>query len=406
MKRFGWVAVVVTAFALLYPAVVCGAVKDLRKIYEEALLKIAAEHEAKGETISRDYVRSVDVLAQQAQKTGNLEMLLAARAEQKRLSKAKKIPGAARTGVPTVITQLQEKYRAAQDALELDRCRAVVTLTEQYLSHLEREKTRHTMSGAIKDALDAKAESERVREATPYKSAQFAIADSAAAVAPDRQVARVQPVSVPVAPSPAVYSFGWSGSKGGNAVFVKGPHGQDSVSMEHEDGNKVSGSRLTCSGGRSVVAGVSKTLLAACKETNELTIEVGFRPKHKEQSGPARIVSFSLDGYRRNFSLCQEKDRLLLRLRTTETGLNGTSPDVFLTQVDTKKERMDLVITYRPGELRLYVNGRPVDVKQIGGDFSNWEEHQFVLGNEWKDNRPWEGRITNFAISNRFTEKL
>ena len=81
-------------------------------------------------------------------------------------------------------------------------------------------------------------------------------------------------------------------------------------------------------------------------------------PANVKQKGPARIVSFSRDPVRRNFTVGQEHADIDFRLRTPLTGPNGTivnlrTRDGFLTH-----EQFHLVATYRDGVEKLYVDGR------------------------------------------------
>jgi hypothetical protein len=49
------------------------------------------------------------------------------------------------------------------------------------------------------------------------------------------------------------------------------------------------------------------------------------------------------------------------------------------------------------------MDGKKVDVRQIGGDFQNWEDCQLLFGNEWKDERKWIGSIEYVAVFSRLT---
>jgi hypothetical protein len=154
---------------------------------------------------------------------------------------------------------------------------------------------------------------------------------------------------------------------------------------------------LLMAGGKTAIEGFNRKLLEACKDTGQWSLTLHFETANLDQSGPARIFSFSQDSSQRNFSLCQEKEQLVLRLRTTETGDNGSSPEVKLGGIE-KGKLHKVAVTYQPGKLAFYMDGKAIPVKQIDGDFSNWKEYQVVLGNEWKDDRSWEGSLHRFAI--------
>ena len=133
-----------------------------------------------------------------------------------------------------------------------------------------------------------------------------------------------------------------------------------------------------------------------------MTLDIVLTTDKVPQTGPARIFSFSLDGSKRNMSLCQEKAHLVLRLRTTQTGLNGIKPEVRLCAIEAK-QKIHVLITYQPGKLGVRVDGKDVDVQQIGGDFSNWEEYGIVIGNEWQAERKWHGLVERFMFSSAHT---
>jgi len=66
-------------------------------------------------------------------------------------------------------------------------------------------------------------------------------------------------------------------------------------------------------------------LLAACKQSNELSLEMTFQTSELSQTGPARLMTFSTSSQNWNFSLVQEDRKILLRL------LTATKPgDAFL----------------------------------------------------------------------------
>ncbi|NJN05353.1 MAG: LamG domain-containing protein [Rhodobacteraceae bacterium] len=65
-------------------------------------------------------------------------------------------------------------------------------------------------------------------------------------------------------------------------------------------------------------------LIESIRRSGELTIEAWIKPSSLDQKGPARIVTLSANGSQRNFTLGQDGDRYDIRLRTTQTGVNGT----------------------------------------------------------------------------------
>lgn len=159
---------------------------------------------------------------------------------------------------------------------------------------------------------------------------------------------------------------------------------------------------MELAGGSFVAEEIGNQLLEACTRSNELTVEVVLKANNTTQSGPARIVSFSTDHNSRNFTLGQDRNNLTLRLRTVKTGANGIPPETILTSV--KKGRpMHLVVTYRPGELAAFVDGKEVlRTDDVKGDFSTWQPHHLILGDEFNGQRDWSGDLERVALFSQY----
>ncbi len=69
-----------------------------------------------------------------------------------------------------------------------------------------------------------------------------------------------------------------------------------------------------------------------------------------------------------------------------------------------KRETQHFLATYRDGELSVYLDGENRQTSNVRGDFRNWEEFPFLLGDEAVDPRPWKGQIHGFALHDRFFE--
>jgi VanZ family protein len=133
------------------------------------------------------------------------------------------------------------------------------------------------------------------------------------------------------------------------------------------------------------------------------TLEVWAATDDPDQTGPARIVSYSLNHVERNFTLGQSNKKLIMRLRTTETDLNGVKPHAELDSVFGSSEPQHIVVAYDFSEQRIFVNGEMMLRQKIpGGRFTNWDpSYPLLLGNEATGNRPWNGKIFYVAIYDR-----
>lgn len=158
---------------------------------------------------------------------------------------------------------------------------------------------------------------------------------------------------------------------------------------------------LVLTGGAYLVKDADGALLDACRKSGQLTIEALITPDHLKQNGPARAVTFSSNAGERNFTLGQQGDRLVLRLRTPSTGNNGVNPEVSLCRVAAGRPQ-HVAVTYRPGETVCYLDGKQVyRGRDVQGDLSNWSPQHLLLGDEWDGGRDWAGAIEGVAIFSR-----
>ena len=134
-----------------------------------------------------------------------------------------------------------------------------------------------------------------------------------------------------------------------------------------------------------------------------LTLEMWLKTEDLNQFGPARILSYSRDTGLRNFTVGQSREKLVFRLRTTETSLNGTVPHLIIGDIFNYRDLQHIVITYNFSEEKVYINGElRVQSKILKGGFSNWDPScKLVIGNEATGDRPWKGKIYYIAIFNR-----
>ena len=129
--------------------------------------------------------------------------------------------------------------------------------------------------------------------------------------------------------------------------------GQEVVWLENGRGVEIREGRPL----RSSMSG--KKIVRALRETSQMTVEVWIRTGNLTQSGPARIVSLSVDTNRRNFTLGQNGQDVHFRVRTPLTGPNGSRIRLKAKAVLRDREIHHLVATFNRGVERLVVDGRP-----------------------------------------------
>ncbi len=159
---------------------------------------------------------------------------------------------------------------------------------------------------------------------------------------------------------------------------------------------------MDLAGGSGLAEDADERLLAACRKSNALGIEAVLTPANVKQSGPARIVTFSSSASSRNFTLGQDGDQLVMRLRTPRTGDNGVNPQVVLCKIEAGRT-YHVIVSYFPGRMLCHVDGRQVlSTTDVAGDFSNWGKQHLLFGDEWTGGRDWAGRLEGVAVYSRF----
>jgi VanZ family protein len=99
---------------------------------------------------------------------------------------------------------------------------------------------------------------------------------------------------------------------------------------------------------------------------NQLTLLVVMQTSDLEQSGPARILTYSQDPGNRNFTLGQIHDTLTFRLRTPASGNNGANPALYSGPVLSLDHPAFVAAVYDGRFSRLYVDGKPVAHADLG----------------------------------------
>jgi hypothetical protein len=199
--------------------------------------------------------------------------------------------------------------------------------------------------------------------------------------------------------------FQWRDNKDSNQ-FVNGAGKSRTVHLRPEGGARYGpNGEMHVLGGAFVPDGAfNKEIRDACKKTNELAIEAIVTPARVPQSGPARIISLSRSTSKRNFTLGQQDDFLVLRLQTSNTSRNGI--DFKLAQLEPGKPH-HVLVTYKPGLLVCYLNGKMTTKTAFErGSFDKWHggSYSLIFGNEVGGVRPWEGYLDSIAIYSRFVE--
>lgn len=177
--------------------------------------------------------------------------------------------------------------------------------------------------------------------------------------------------------------FGWQVQAGRD--FFMQPRGTKPWSMAEREGGLM-------------VEGASDHVLSAFKGGNAMTIETLIRPESLTASGPAPIITFSKGAKARNFTLGQEGDQLVLRLRTGKTGANGNSPELNLGRLTLGAWHW-VSIVYEDGKLACLINGEmTARSTALRGRFTNWERMPLLFKNDVGRSLPWLGDLYHVAL--------
>lgn len=148
-------------------------------------------------------------------------------------------------------------------------------------------------------------------------------------------------------------------------------------------------------------------MIAAPTATKEYSVEAWIIPDNNAQTGPARIVTYSIDAGTRNFQLSQNNTQYIYRNRSTAPGISVTAgtPDLVSPTGSLKVAVQHVVATFdQTAGRKIYLDGVDTGVTdpQGKGDLANWNTaYSFILGNEKTNDRLWKGTFYLVAVYNR-----
>ena len=97
-------------------------------------------------------------------------------------------------------------------------------------------------------------------------------------------------------------------------------------------------------------------LTEAIQKTSAFTLATTFETSSLDQTGPARIISLSLDPYQRNVTLAQQNNQLIARIRTQATGSNGSFLAIGSAQKLELNRSHRAILTYQNSTISLYLD--------------------------------------------------
>lgn len=154
---------------------------------------------------------------------------------------------------------------------------------------------------------------------------------------------------------------------------------------------------MDTTGGAFAADNTDQRLLAACQRTNQLTLEALITPHTTGSRWFTGIMAFAGVNDDCNFMLGQIGQRLSLRLKVDGSKRWEIIP-LGPIPINTPSH---VVVTYTPGSLSYYLNGKLVAMRTVSGDFRAWKPYHLVFGNTWPGGRNWSGQMEGIAIYNR-----
>jgi serine/threonine protein kinase len=149
--------------------------------------------------------------------------------------------------------------------------------------------------------------------------------------------------------------------------------------------------------------GAEGPLVEACQRSQAFSLELVLAAADLWQYA-ARVATFSSGDKVRNFTLGQQARDYVFQLHTSESGEDD--PQCQACRIP-DAARQHLIVSFRPGRLVAYLNGKPSSERtDLQGDLSAWHhgELKLLLGNEASGQRPWRGRIERVAAYSRFID--
>ena len=132
-----------------------------------------------------------------------------------------------------------------------------------------------------------------------------------------------------------------------------------------------------------------------------LTVEAWLTSATPDQSGPARIVTYSAGADERNFTLGAEDTSLVFRLRTSPADPNGIADQITVPGVFVVDRPQHVTVVYDLASLHVYVDGQPrAHFTGHEGTLDAWSAaHSLAIGNELTGDRPWRGTIRAVVVA-------
>ena len=142
----------------------------------------------------------------------------------------------------------------------------------------------------------------------------------------------------------------WANTDDSTLVVIDGPRGRETVATTPPPNRFTKPWRFPDP--------VAEHLFERLTSTGRLTLTARIRSGGPDKRSPARILSFSLDPYQRNFTLGQRGRDIVFRVRTPRTGPNGVMPEIESFDAPLDGQEQQILATFDGTIARIEVDGQ------------------------------------------------
>ncbi len=155
---------------------------------------------------------------------------------------------------------------------------------------------------------------------------------------------------------------------------------------------------LVLDDGAFLAEGAGPAICRACQQSHELTVEAIVRPNAGPQVEAAVVFAAGDANGPPNFALVQSQGRFGFVLHTSDVA----DASVFDLADVAEELPQRLTITYRPGRLICYLEGKVLfERNDLHGDFRNWSPGDLLFGDQPDGGHNWRGVLEGIAVYNR-----
>ncbi len=348
-------------------------------LYNNNLQQIEKNHMEEVANLSERYVQRLDSLVEYYQSRGNLAGVLQVKEEQNVVNTGEPFP-LIPEGEFKELSTIRSKYTGALEPLNQDRDSKINKLRGAYLNHLKNMTAELTRENRIEEAVLVQNEVERIENGI-------------------KQTVPGQDPNAGVADETATEIF-WGAPHNDYTMMVKTPDEEKSPDMQVIGNITLEQNGYVFKGGKVRVPVAGEALIRAVKNSGQLSFQFMLTAESLKPKGATTIFSCAFAPDEGVLTLCQQEDRLLLRIRSSDSLEDGSRTELDLGPLK-KGKRTKVAFSYDGKETICFRDGEQIPLEGMKGDFSTWESFPMVLGSEIKVQRVWFGTIHGFKFSNR-----